>query len=35
LGGILGYLVNGLFAVNPVPLTTTSGREGLFMGEIF
>jgi Ammonium Transporter Family len=32
LGGAWGYLTVGLFAENPVPLTTTSGKEGLFIG---
>ena len=32
IGGIWGVLAVGLFADNPIPLTTTSGRKGLFRG---
>lgn len=32
LGGVWGYLTVGLFSEDPIPLTTTSGREGLLMG---
>lgn len=32
-GGVMGYISVGLFAENPVPLFTTMGREGLFMGN--
>lgn len=32
IGGIWGVLAVGLFADNPVPLGTTSGRKGLFRG---
>ncbi|KAG5673238.1 hypothetical protein PVAND_003301 [Polypedilum vanderplanki] len=31
-GSIWGYLTVGLFAENPVPLSTTSGRSGLLVG---
>ncbi|KAG5673239.1 hypothetical protein PVAND_003302 [Polypedilum vanderplanki] len=34
-GGIWGYLTVGLFAEDPVPLSTTSGRSGLIMGGGF
>lgn len=33
-GGIWGYLTVGLFAENPIPLTTTLGKTGLFMGKL-
>lgn len=32
VGGVWGYLTVGLFTVNPVPLTVTAGKDGLFMG---
>lgn len=32
IGGIWGQISVGLFAQNPLPLTNTSGRSGLFMG---
>lgn len=32
LGGIWGVIAVGLFADNPIPLETTSGRSGLFRG---
>ncbi|CAG9811088.1 unnamed protein product [Chironomus riparius] len=31
-GGVWGHLTVGLFSENPVPLTTTAGKEGLLMG---
>jgi ammonia channel protein AmtB len=33
-GGVWGHLTVGLFSENPVPLTTTAGKEGLLMGKI-
>lgn len=33
LGGIWGQISVGLFAQNPVPLSSTSGRSGLFYGK--
>lgn len=32
IGGMWGVLSVGLFADNPIPLTTTNGRTGLFKG---
>lgn len=32
-GGICGYLSVGLFAQDPVPLTTTLGKTGFLMGR--
>jgi hypothetical protein len=31
---IWGVIAVGLFAENPIPLDTTSGRSGLFKGKI-
>lgn len=33
LGSVIGFLSVGFFAENPVPLPTTQGRAGLFMGK--
>lgn len=33
IGGIWGEISVGLFAQNPIPLTSTLGRSGLFMGK--
>jgi ammonia channel protein AmtB len=34
IGGIWGQISVGLFAQNPIPLTSTNGRSGLLMGML-